>query len=1328
MSSRPIRGAARLAAILDALPDALLLVNSNGTVVDANHAAVQSLQAPGTSLVGMGVLDLLPEFDPSRIPGSMRPAPREADELDRPVRMSARRTDGTTFPVEVSGNDFADDGASEGRGYALSPLVPYDPYREGSRPSGSDLLLLLVRDLSSRLGVEAELRRQHKQTEMILRAAAEGVLGVDLEGRCVLVNPAAAHILEYRASELGGRELHPLIQHSRADGTPLNLEESALLDTLTSGRKHRVRGTVLWRKDGRPVTVDLTTAPVRDGDQLVGAVMTFTDRTRELALVARNEHLTAVLESELGGALTTLHRRIDALAGDPAGQLWPEANWTLRRLADECRRFGKLIDGVLSYQRFEAGTENGQGTLEREPVGLDAVVRQAVERAGELVGSGRVRFSVHAAPVEVIADRERLAQALAHLVADVSGVALSLDAGPAATDGPVSGTPALPPVGGDAPMVVLAAAQRGEVARIEIRGPGLGGSPVHLPIARSTVERHGGVLQRHELPNRAGTTYVVELPLDPVAAKAAAERAAAGGRRDAPKESDTAVLPDLPGIPELLPTASPTQDAPGSGSAGPADAAGAAGATRPGGAEPGAGTGAGVGASGAGTGAGSAMDSGEPADGPATSGRAERAARRAAKAAAGDPGDTGAGRPAAGHDHWNEAPPRPDGGPEQWGGADRPPSPEQWNEAPGRPGQSTGGAGRAVPEQWNGNGNDPAYGRPPAGAPHGPEADPWRGDDGSGTAYAVPAGPAGDERDRAAPEAGESREARPAGPIALGPGPSGQATPTAPAAPTSPPQGEGGEPSARGPIALGAGPVEAPPAQAEPGPEQAQPSGRRRALPAQDDSSGGFSIPGVPDAGTPLYPGLENALPAGPAPALPEPAPAQPTGRRRRLAVPPGGEAAVRPDEQPGRAAQQVGPQGNPQGLPPDGQGQQDGSPQPGVPGSAPAVGSALEPARPALPAASTGPQGPGVGGAEPEQPQPVGSGLGELAPPRPMGAGGAFAGAFPAAFPATEAPEPPAPQGAGQAGSQVGAPGGMQVGMQVGAPVESRTPPRPMAELAAAGSGEPALPAPADDPTMVAPAVDGRPRRLLVWPEPDPSTKQALQDRGYRPVIVRSREEVEAQAAAYPAALFVDPLTGPITRTALQSLRTAALNSRVPVLVTAGLGQATREAAYGADPAVLLRALAPRDGENHAPRVLLVEGNPDIAAAMISSLERRGMHVEHAVDENEAVARASSVQPNLVVMDLLQIRRRRVGLLDWLRANDRLHRTPLVVYTSTGLDPRELPRLRTGETVLFLAERATTADVQSRIVDLLGRIGTIGEQSVPGMPAAGALGLASGQ
>lgn len=247
--------------------------------------------------------------------------------------------------------------------------------------------------------------------------------------------------------------------------------------------------------------------------------------------------------------------------------------------------------------------------------------------------------------------------------------------------------------------------------------------------------------------------------------------------------------------------------------------------------------------------------------------------------------------------------------------------------------------------------------------------------------------------------------------------------------------------------------------------------------------------------------------------------------------------------------------------------------------------------------------------------------------------------------------------------------------------------------------------PQPVDD--ELPPEPLDNPRRLLVWPAPDVSTQQALSDRGYRPVIVHSREEVDAQIAAFPAALFVDPLTGPITRKALQSLRQAAVAAEVPVLVTAGLGQATREAAYGADPAVLLKALAPRDTEQHPPRVLLIEEQEEIALALTETLERRGMQVARAGTDAEAVTLAAQMRPNLVVMDLMQVRRRRAGIVDWLRANGQLNRTPLVVYTSAGMNASELSGLASGETVLFLAERSTSTEVQGRIVDLLAKIGT---------------------
>ncbi|MFC4505635.1 PAS domain-containing protein, partial [Streptomyces vulcanius] len=553
MSSRPSRGAARLAAILDALPDALVLVNANGTVVNANTIALEAFETPGTALVGRGLLDLLPQFDSKLIPGSMR-RPDHMDPRGRtkPTRMVARRTDGSEFPVEVTSANLENgQQAYDGYGYAAD-----------------ELLMLVVRDLSGTVDTEAELARSQRQTEMILRAASEGVVGTDTDGRIVLVNPAAAQILGYRASDLGGKELHTLVVHSRADGSPFPYDESPLADTLRSGRKHRVRGQVLWSKGGEKVSVDLTTAPVRDGDQLVGAVMTFTDRRpyddlaeekealekrqadelerlseehasdltalrqkhvaeleevreeqeeevaaaeeryaalgerekdRYDALAGRYDQLLTLLATSLRGPLDELRRELAALAADDAGQLWPEANQVLHHLSAGYSRITTLIDNVLGYQRLDAGGGGGEGIV-RTKVMLDAVVAAGVDGAVELIGPGRVQFAVHAPPIEAEVDARLLATALAHLVADVAGVDATGNA-PVSAGGYMDNT------------VVVAAAQRGEVVRIEVRGPYAGGDPVHEPIVRGIVRAHGGVLQTHEVPGMSGSAYVLEVPL-----------------------------------------------------------------------------------------------------------------------------------------------------------------------------------------------------------------------------------------------------------------------------------------------------------------------------------------------------------------------------------------------------------------------------------------------------------------------------------------------------------------------------------------------------------------------------------------------------------------------------------------------------------------------------------------------------------------------------------------------------------------------------------------------------------------------------------------------
>ncbi|MFF3462155.1 PAS domain-containing protein [Streptomyces sp. NPDC002619] len=1421
MSSRPSRGAARLAAILDALPDALVLVNANGTVVNANTIALEAFETPGTALVGRGLLDLLPQFDSKLIPGSMRrPDRMDPQGRTKPTRMIARRTDGTEFPVEVTSANLENgQQAYDGYGY-----------------TGDELLMLVVRDLSGTVDTEAELARSQRQTEMILRAASEGVVGTDTEGRIVLLNPAAAQILGYRAGELGGKALHDLVLHSRGDGTPFPYEESPLADTLRSGRKHRVRGQVLWSKGNKKVPVDLTTAPVRDGDQLVGAVMTFADRrpydtlaeekagaekkhAQELerlseehasdltslrqkhvteleelrerheeelsageeryaalgerekdryeALYGRHEQLLTLLSRSLRGPLDELRRELAALAADDAGQLWPEANQVLHHLSAGYSRITQLIDNVLGYQRLDAGTED----ITRTKVMLDAVVAAGVEGAVELIGPGRVQFAVHAPPIEAEVDPQRLATALAHLVADVAGVDATGNA-PVSAGGYMDNT------------VVVAAAQRGEVVRIEVRGPYAGGDPVHEPIVRGIVRAHGGVLQTHEVPGMSGSAYVLEVPLgggagavtpqsqalELASGAPAAEQASSGGgggRRRARRSSVDAFLEsEVPG------TSGGGSD---SGSGSEAGAPAPTGRRR----RRAAGETADTPAEGTEASGGTGRRRGRPADvaaaGARDQGVSEGAVVTAAEHAAGSAASgvglgtvPAQGVPASGGRRARRDAGEPQALPAALPAAQSTPEPApqaavaEGAEPTGRRRRALAAAAERAAAQEAGART--VFALPPADADRTPESADARtpvpatgqapmpmpgsvapGDGGRHDAVAHdlaedhtppqphPTNAPTGRRRRAVTRPGEAPGTPAQGVPAQGTsgqgvpaqGTSGQAGVVAPA---------GGVPAAGAVAQNGAGPQALPSAAV---PAQGTVGQGPQMTPARPVPAGRVA-PGqpVPPAQTaPGQPVPSHTVPQQiPQPSAPAPQPPQAPAQTRAVAAPqlPAQGAPVQPP-----AAQPLPAEAAPQQWP-----GADATPAAGTTARTPAPGTPLPPERAGAPARAAQPL-PAEAAAAPVDPN---STQGRAISVRTLGQGVPFSRQAAQVQQPTAAPTPPPHQPVG---------GGRR--RKLGTPrdpdarpeqrPESGARPHPSAEQPTlGGQSRPATvsegagrsyaigapdenaaegPEPLDGPGGAIEIADtprpqplddelppeplDNPRRLLVWPAPDVTTQQALSDRGYRPVIVHSREEVDAQIAAFPAALFVDPLTGPITRTALQSLRQAAVAAEVPVLVTAGLGQATREAAYGADPAVLLKALAPRDSEQHPPRVLLIEEHAEIALALTAALERRGMQVARAASDADAVTLAGQLRPNLVVMDLMQVPRRQAGsagIIDWLRANGQLNRTPLVVYTA-AVGQADLPLLASGETVLFLAERSTSADVQSRIVDLLARIGT---------------------
>ncbi len=243
--------------------------------------------------------------------------------------------------------------------------------------------------LIERHAAEATLRAREEQIRSLLNSTSEGIWGLDTSGLCTFANDACARLLGYgSAEELVGRDMHALVHHSKADGSPYPKEECAIHEAFRAGREVEFED-VLWRKDGTPMSVRHRANPiVRDG-QVAGAVVTFEDITRRKAAELARENLLDALAAQpvllicvLKGPRVIVQmapppflRRV-ARGRDIRGQPLMEAVPELRG-----QGFEELLTRVLETgepfvgREVSASFDRGDGTLEE---GFFDVVYQPV--------------------------------------------------------------------------------------------------------------------------------------------------------------------------------------------------------------------------------------------------------------------------------------------------------------------------------------------------------------------------------------------------------------------------------------------------------------------------------------------------------------------------------------------------------------------------------------------------------------------------------------------------------------------------------------------------------------------------------------------------------------------------------------------------------------------------------------------------------------------------------------------------------------------------------------------------------------------------------------
>jgi PAS domain S-box-containing protein len=144
----------------------------------------------------------------------------------------------------------------------------------------------------------AELTRLLDTQTSILASAGEGILGLDHAGNIVFCNQAVEHLTGRSCHELIGHNFH---QCFHCNGSGHEVENCPIHFTLKDGVSRCATDCVLFNQDAAPFPVEYTVTPLREKNNVVGAVLVFRDVTEQRKAASERarsaEYNQAILDS-----------------------------------------------------------------------------------------------------------------------------------------------------------------------------------------------------------------------------------------------------------------------------------------------------------------------------------------------------------------------------------------------------------------------------------------------------------------------------------------------------------------------------------------------------------------------------------------------------------------------------------------------------------------------------------------------------------------------------------------------------------------------------------------------------------------------------------------------------------------------------------------------------------------------------------------------------------------------------------------------------------------------------------------------------------------------
>jgi PAS domain S-box-containing protein len=386
----------RYRALLEAAPDAMVVVNRRGKIVLLNLQAEHRFGYSRDELLGQPVVNIIPDGFAERLiaDGTRTAAEALAQQIGTGIELSGRRKDGSEFPIEIM----------------LSPL----------ESSEGMLVTAAIRDISVRRAAEVRLAQMEARYRGLLEAAPDAMVVVGQDGNIVLLNVQAERKFGYPRDELLGRKVTAIIPHGFAERLvtdALRSAEDALAQQIGMGIELLGR-----RKDGTdfPIEIMLSLVNSAEGILVTAAIRDIGIRKRSEAnllqkvreLNRSNEEMgqfAYVASHDLQEPLRMVASYTQLLARRYKGRLDADADEFIGFAVDGATRMQRLIHDLLTYSRVGS---HGADLIE---ISSAHALQQALVNLRDTIEDSGAVVTHDALPV-VLADEVQLVQLFQNLV------------------------------------------------------------------------------------------------------------------------------------------------------------------------------------------------------------------------------------------------------------------------------------------------------------------------------------------------------------------------------------------------------------------------------------------------------------------------------------------------------------------------------------------------------------------------------------------------------------------------------------------------------------------------------------------------------------------------------------------------------------------------------------------------------------------------------------------------------------------------------------------------------------------------------------------------